>query len=299
METFIVSRATGCTRFLRLRSVQSPANILFVIEVCSERSNTRRDRARLRGNARFHRVLRRVGDSRWRRCRRVVRGCVPRGSATSGARASAHQRRRFLSFPLSPFESARLGDASRVGCCEIGRRSCVVPRRAAAVRPSVLHEVEVLARVSRLISVRRSMGPVALGVAPWRGIAEDSRHRHGILSPPSAENSGIGGWIRANKILLGQGSFYCFSLFILSFSFFLSPLLLRANVTKSAVANALRSGLPLENREEELLPRGESIPRSLWWSKGDCRNERRRASGESGREGCHEERGWMALGYSR
>lgn len=92
-----------------------------------------------------------------------------------------------------------------------------------------------------------------------------------LSSPPLTENNGI----RANKILLEQGVLYCFTS---SFSFFfsLSPLLLRANVTKSAAANALRSGLPLENREEELLPRGESIPRCLWWSKGDCRNERRR-----------------------
>lgn len=156
-------------------------------------------------------------------------------------------------------------------------------RRAASRchRPSVGSPRGRGSRVPRLISVRRSMGPVALGVAPRRWIAEDSRHRHGILSPPSAENSAIDGWIRVNKIFLGQGSLYCFSFFILSFSLCLSPLLLRANVTKSAVANALCSGLPLENREEELLPRGESIPRSLWWSKGDCRRraERRKRQG--------------------
>lgn len=134
-------------------------------------ANTRRIRTRLRINARSHRVSRRADDSRWRRCRRVVRGCVARGSATSGARASAHQRRCFLSpslsLSLSPFERARLVDASR---CETG---------------SVLHEIEIPARVSRLINVRRSMGPVALG------IAEDTCHRHGILSPPPAKSSGI------------------------------------------------------------------------------------------------------------
>jgi len=92
-----------------------------------------------------------------------------------------------------------------------------------------------------------------------------------------------------------KGLFIVSLSFFISFSLFLPPLLLQANVTKSAAANALRSGLPLENREEELLPRGESIPRCLWWSKGDCRNERRMASGENGREGYHEERGWMAL----
>lgn len=38
-ETFIVLRATGCTRFLRLRSVQSPMNILFAMEKCTVCSN--------------------------------------------------------------------------------------------------------------------------------------------------------------------------------------------------------------------------------------------------------------------
>lgn len=154
--------------------------------------------------------------------------------------------------------------------------------------------------VPRLINVRRSMGPAALGVAPRRGFAEDSCHRHAILSPPSAENNGIDGRLNRRKYSFDKGFLYCFSFFFSFFFFFPSPFLLQANVTKSAAANALRSGLPLENREEELLPRGESIPSSLWWSKGDCRNERRRrVSGESDREGCHEERGWMALGYSR
>lgn len=71
---------------------------------CVQTVNTRRNRTRLRINARSHRVFRRADDSRWRRCRRVVRGCVARGSATSGARASAHQRRCFL----SPFLSLSL-----------------------------------------------------------------------------------------------------------------------------------------------------------------------------------------------
>jgi len=86
----------------------------------------------------------------------------------------------------------------------------------------------------------------------------------------------------ANEMhFLGCRELFIFSLSLsLSFSRFflfllaLSPFLLRADVTKSAAANALRSGLSLENREEELLPRGESIPQSLWWTKGDCRNER-------------------------
>jgi hypothetical protein len=56
----------------------------------------------------------------------------------------------------------------------------------------------------------------------------------------------------------------------------------RADITKSAAANAFRSGLALENREEELLPRGESIPRSLWRSKGDCRNGGEEGGGGQG-----------------
>lgn len=95
-------------------------------------------------------------------------------------------------------------------------------------------------------------------------------------------------------------SFLSFSFSVLSFPYSLFPL--RADVTKSAVANALRSGLPLENREDELLPRGESIPRSLWWSKGDCRNQQRRGGAQkatiAGRDAVEGE-GWLALGYRR
>lgn len=76
--------------------------------------------------------------------------------------------------------------------------------------------------------------------------------------------------------------------------------LFRADIVKSAVAYALRSGLPLENREEELLPRGESIPRSLWWSKGDCRKGmkevvavRRVVDGWHRKSGWHWDRRWL------
>lgn len=105
---------------------------------------------------------------------------------------------------------------------------------------------------------------------------------------------------RAIGDALGQGSLLFLSLSLFSFSAFLSvffslDLLLssshpRADVTKFAAADALYSGLLLENREEELLLlRGESIPRSLWWSKG-------RTAGTKGRMGKWRKRWWLGMG---
>lgn len=171
----LVLRATGCSRFPRLRSMRSPTNILFAMKectVCGEHAT--------KSDAFTHkRAFSPRFPSSGRQPLAPLPTCRP---GMCRARLGDFRRPRIrastalfslsLSLPLSPFERARLVDASRVGCCETG---------------SVLHEIEIPARVPRLINVRRSMGPVALGVA------EDTCHRHGILSPPSAKNSGISG----------------------------------------------------------------------------------------------------------
>lgn len=249
---------------------------------------------RLRENVRPHRVLQRVDDSRWRRCRRVL-GRVPR--AARRLPAPAHRRisgRRTL--------RARPGGASRGGCQEREKKL----RRAASRSPrgrSLACSLGLANNAWPLIRAHRSMGPAARGVATecFRHRAEFHRRRLRRYRLDLAADMAP---IAINLTQTRYTSQDVGKLFIL-FSFSFSPSLalfsfllpfstfpLRADVTKSAVANALRSGLPLENREEELLPRGESIPRSLWWSKGACRNERRRGGAEKAGEGCHGEGGW-------
>jgi len=100
----------------------------------------RRNRAHSRGNARRGnarplRIHQRTDDNRWRRCRRV-RGCITRDLTTSGARASAHQRRRF--------SSRRERLAARWMLREGEAASCRV-----AVPSSVLHEAARSSRSSR------------------------------------------------------------------------------------------------------------------------------------------------------
>lgn len=92
--------------------------------------------------------------------------CRARHPTTSGARASAHQRRRFS------LGEAPGGGASRSGDAERGR-SCVVPHRDAAVdspRGRSLARLARLARVYTLTARNQLMDPAA------RGLVESSCH---------------------------------------------------------------------------------------------------------------------------
>lgn len=293
MET-IVLRATGCTRFPRFRSVQSPTNILFATEECTGCSEHA-----TKWNAFMHkRALSPRFSPSGRQPLAPLPTCRP---GMCRARLGDFRRPRIRASTALFSLSLSLPSSAPGSLMQVALDAARQGEEAASCRVAFPFVGSPRDRDSRSCTAS-SKRPSIDGPRCTRGRAATRRVRREYLSSlrnfdhplrqKTAASAAESAQIRYSS---SKGLFIVFLSFFLPFPLFLSPLLLQANVTKSAAANALRSGLPLENREEELLPRGESIPRCLWWSKGDCRNERRMASGENGREGCHEERGWMAL----
>jgi len=231
---------------------------------------------------------------------RRVRGCIV------ARRLPAPAHRRIGTRALS---STPGGDTNRDGCGrERERGGCVVPRcavlrRRFSARPFVC-------RANTHPSIDRpccTRGSAPARTRTRRGFLSSRRHfrRRNARSAPSpvaleSARSRLHSETRRPFISLSLSlslpflSLFSFlSSFPSRFPFFplRSSFHPRADVSKFAAADALYSRLLLENREEELLLRGESIPRSLWWSKG-------RIAGTKGRMGKWRKR-WRLGGIRR